>query len=484
MKKFLLLILALAMMLTVFACAGGDNKKDPGKVPQSSEDEYPVPEKDWGGRDYRIGMIEGYQVEFFTMLDDPNDPIDYALWLRNNTVESLFNVEISPEYTGGTGNHGHVEILEQNILSGDDMYDVTTSYLMSSGRLVMSGCLLDWNQQEYTNLDADYWVSSINDNFEIEGHVYNAAGATNVTTILYCYGVFMNRTLGGELYTDNSRETLIVDEVFDKIRNGEWTIDYFHNVVAGVYEDIDQENGHSAFDQYGFNGETKTNIDIFNFAFDLPMIETQDTDELVEFVYNKTRASLACDKLKDLYWNNTGSLVNGDYIGNFTQGRCLFTTGVLEDCFKFFRDSMEDDYIILPYPKLDEEQSNYYTGTMDNQYVLGLPSSCADPDFASFVTEAMNYEAEKHMVPAYLQESLQGKFATDEVALEMLDYLMEGRRQDFGTLFQDSLDNICVWLRWVVADKGNLYEYIDEREDYLKNFLIPAIVEEYRNSAQ
>lgn len=483
MKKLLAFLLVIVTVLTLFACSGGKkpNKKPAGDGTTTSPEgeTYPLPEEDFDGKEFRIGMIEGYQIEFYTMLEDESDPIDYALYQRNKAVEDRFNTYITPVYTGGTGYTGHVDIILNSIMSDTDEYDLTSTYTFASGNLVMSGALNDWASQKYTNLDASYWVGSINDNFSIEGHIYTAVGDTNVTSIIYTYGVLMNRTLGSRLKLDNG-ET-ITDSVFDTIRNEEWTIDYFNDVVASVYQDIDDENGKSHGDLFGLNCETLTNVDMYNFAFDLPMIDNKG-EELLEFVYNKEKASAVTEKILDLYWNNPGTLVNGDYVGNFPAGRALFITCVLEDCFRFFRE-MEDDYIILPYPMFNTDQEDYYTGLLGDHYVLGMPVTCADPDFASFITEALNIEAERYMVPAYYEQSLQGKFATDETSLEMLQLLMDGRREDFGTLFQANLDNVSCWLRWVVQTKENgMFQYIDERTEFMGN-LLGNIIDKYREGA-
>lgn len=483
MKKLLALIIALITVFSLAACTNGSKgNNNGGNKPQTTpdaEETYPLPEADFDAKDFRIGMIEGYQIEFYTMLEDESDPIDYALYQRNKTVEDRFNVTITPVYTGGTGYTGHVDIILNSIMSDTDEYDLTSTYTFASGNLVMSGALRDWASQKYTNLDASYWVGSINDNFSIEDHIYTAVGDTNVTSIIYTYGILMNRTLGNKLKVANG--TNITDDVFATIRDEEWTIDYFNNVVAGVYQDIDDEPGKSHNDLFGLNCETLTNVDMYNFAFDLPMIDNKG-EELLEFVYNKEKASTVTEKILDLYWNNQGTLVNGDYVGNFPAGRALFITCVLEDCFRFFRN-MEDDYIILPYPMLDENQDDYYTGMLGDHYVLGMPVTCADPDFASFVTEAINIEAERYMVPAYYEQSLQGKFATDETSLEMLQLLMDGRREDFGSLFQANLDNVSCWLRWVVQSKENgMFQYIDERAEYMDS-LLSKIIDKYREGA-
>ena len=71
---------------------------------------------------------------------------------------------------------------------------------------------------------------------------------------------------------------------------------------------------------------------------------------------------------------------------------------------------------------------------------------------------------------------------TDET-IEMLNILMNGRTADFGTLFQNNLDNISCWFRWIVASKENTSaSYVAERKDYIE-MLTAAIVTKYREGA-
>ncbi|OLA56533.1 MAG: hypothetical protein BHW37_05640 [Firmicutes bacterium CAG:272_52_7] len=145
--------------------------------------------------------------------------------------------------------------------------------------------------------------------------------------------------------------------------------------------------------------------------------------------------------------------------------------------------NMRDDYTILPYPKFNEDQKEYLTGMMDNYMVIGIPISERDTDFVSLVTEALNYEAERILYPAYYDDALQNKYRRDDETIEMLNILMNGRTADFGTLFQNNLDNISCWFRWIVASKENTSaSYVAERKDYIE-MLTAAIVTKYREGA-
>lgn len=482
MKKLIILVLSLAMILSVFACSKNNGKKPSGTTDDqtttpeaTTEEKYPLPIEDFGGADYRVSiMSEGTTKEFFAMEDSEVATVS-ALFRRNMAVQDLYSVEITPVITGATGLFGHTTAIVNSILSDTDEYDLVTAYAFAAGPLIMNTCLLDLKAQNNINLDASYWLKEVNDKFVIEDHLYTAVGDTSVYALLYTYAMMFNRSKG-----DSAK---ITAEVFEKIDNKEWTIDYFNTLVSGFYSDIDDETGRSANDFYGFQGETLTNLDNYSFAFDIPMMDNSGkNDKVLEFVYGGERLAAAVDKVNTLYWENNGSYVEGDHIYGFTQGRAMFATILLNDCFSYLKD-MDDAYVIIPYPMLDEKQDGYRTGMMDNYHVMGIAKTTPAPDMVALITEALNYEAEKTLYPVYFEESLQSKYVRDERTVEMLNVLLDGRTADFGTLLQNNLDNISIWFRWMIQNKdrdsttyvGNYYESVTAK--------VEAVVDKYREGA-
>lgn len=487
--KLVLLLLAVVFAFTAVACSNNGDKpgKNTGNVSGDAsgstsdtdavtEAPYPLEIVDYKGRDFRVALFSTTDtVEFFVMDGESGDSLDAALYKRNSIVESRYNVTIEPVFTNGEGLFGHTNIIADSILGDEDAYDLITSFSFAAGPLIMNCTLLDWNQQKYTDLEASYWTKSINDKFEIDGHIYTAVGDTNIYALMYTQAMMFNRTAG-----DNEK---ITDDVFKAIKNGTWTIDYFNSLVANIYKDIDGDPGRTAGDYYGFQGECLTNLDAYQFAFDIPMTDNKNAgDAGIEFVFNGEKLHNAVDKVIKLYWNTEGSYVEGDNVGAFVNGNAVFSTILINDCFTTFRN-MRDHYTILPMPKYDENQTEYLTGIMDNYKVIGIPISVRDADFCSLITEALNYEAERILWPAYYEDALQTKYKNDEETVEMLDILMNGRTADFGTLCQNNLDNISVWFRWIVASGENTAaSYVAEREAMVKMYL-EAIVNKYREAA-
>lgn len=475
MKKLFIILLAFATLLTAVACSGNGNDNSNTNPQQSEDEDYPLPIVNYNGAEFRVSLMHSGAGHEFYIESDSTSPTESALYRRNVTVQDRYSVKITPVITGGKGEFGHTTAIVNTILAEEDDYDLVTSYAFAAGPLIMNTCLLDLGGMENINLDASYWVKDINDKFIIEDHLYTAVGDTSVFSLMYTYAMMFNRSKG-DAYE-------ITEEVFEKIDNMEWTIDYFSTLVSGIHDDIDNVPGKSYDDFYGFRAETETNLDNYNFAFDIPMMDNSaENESVVEFVYGGERLAKAVDKIVDLYWSNSGSVVSGDHIAAFTQGKAMFSTILLNDCFTYLKN-MEDDYIILPYPMLDDTQDGYRTGMMDNYHVMGIPKTVTNVDMVSLITEALNYEGEKTLYKVYFEESLQGKFVRDERTIEMLNILLEGRTADFGTLIQKNVDNVSVWFRWMVQQKNkDTVGFIDYYYDSVTAKL-EAVIDKYREGA-
>ncbi len=96
---------------------------------------------------------------------------------------------------------------------------------------------------------------------------------------------------------------------------------------------------------------------------------------------------------------------------------------------------MEFDYGIIPYPKWDEAQPKYYTSVDGSHEGLVVLKSIQEHEFVGIISEALNAESWKRVVPAYYDISLKYKGARDEQSVAMLDLIVEGRIFDFGYVY-------------------------------------------------
>ena len=408
-----------------------------------------LPEKDFGGKDFRISTKRGMMYEIDEE-EETGDIIEDALYARNRRIEERFNIKIVPVITEAGDGNTHVNEVRQSIMAADDAFDLSATYVFTTGPLVTDGCFLNWLNMPYNDLSKPWWIGGVNDKFRVGDAIYAATGDMCVSTLKLTYGVFYNRTRGAD-YDLN-------ETIYDTIREGKWTIDKFIEMTRDVYVDVNGDGERNNTDFYGFTAEKATNLDVYTFAYDIPLVKNNE-DGVPELAINTPKTIEAVEKVNKLYWDGVGSYIPEDYmepIHMFRNGNALFTTTYLTQAFSTFRD-MTDDYSILPYPKWDEAQEKYMTGAMDNYSVLGIPVTVSDLEMVSLITESLNIESYKTLFPTYYEQALQSKYARDAESIEMIDILMAGRNFDFCTLFSSTIIGIPFMVRELVAGKSTAF---------------------------
>jgi hypothetical protein len=115
---------------------------------------------------------------------------------------------------------------------------------------------------------------------------------------------------------------------------------------------------------------------------------------------NNDHTIQSIDKVLELFASPSDTILSSDWEGKtenpgpvaqyvFNDGRALFSAG---NTFSY--RSSDFDSGILPYPKYDEKQENYYT-LADNYYsmMFSIPSVCPDPNFSGFMLEVLSSES-------------------------------------------------------------------------------------------
>lgn len=96
---------------------------------------------------------------------------------------------------------------------------------------------------------------------------------------------------------------------------------------------------------------------------------------------------------------------------------------------------MENDYGILPYPKWDEAQTEYYTMVDGSHDILAVPITATNLERTGIITEALSAESYKRVIPAYYETALKTKYARDDESVQMLDMIANSRVFDIGYVY-------------------------------------------------
>ena len=150
-------------------------------------------------------------------------------------------------------------------------------------------------------------------------------------------------------------------------------------------------------------------------------------------------------KYPHLYYNKGKMAYEIDPNGLFENGQALFHTQGMPHTIEQLR-TMEDDFGILPLPKKDEAQSQYYSSSY-GAVVCGLPRTIAADRLENFgiLMETINKMTYTDILPEYKEVLLKSKYSRNAGSAEMIDIVFDSLFFDPGiVLWSGSLSDKIV----------------------------------------
>lgn len=437
MKKYLTLAIMAALMLSAFSCgSGGEGKDSSTSAPDSTGEETTapeetdgLPEKDMDKFELKIVHFDGNWLSWaLTKLDaesETGDRLNDAIYKRNRNMEERFNCEINV-----TGKETiTASDIQSEIMAGDSNYDVWFMY--DNWTLGAVEYLLPWEELPYINLDREWWNPSATEVFNLEGKTYAAAGNYSLSVLSRASGFAFNK----DIYNKMNRS----ENIYDLAREGKWTIDVMYDTAKNAYIDLDGDSSMNENDQYGISGSWKETFWRFLSGSDVRFISKDSNSDPVfdlqknETAINKMLKIFDLFTEKGIYYNpqtkDVHSVQDSEEI--FADGRLLFKTVNLFD-LEALR-TCDIDIGILPCPKYDENQENYYAPSFGAEISVLLKTLPEErKENVGMLLEALAYDTNANILPEYKEVLLKTKLARDNESEEMIDIIINSISFDFG----------------------------------------------------
>ncbi len=473
MKKTLIraLLLALVIAMLVPTVLAGCNSKPSDTSTKEGEGEsetdenktltdlFPFIKTDLKETDY--SSVNGGK---FTILyqgpDDPlysheiyikdgeksTDKIDFAIYQRNSAAQEFFNIKF--DFQAASGSAHSAEVIQKARSAsgaGDNAYQVV---IASHGgdytpHAMEGGVFLNLKNIPNLDLNKGYWAKFVNDNAEVSGAIFGVTGSISLNLYQELYVCFFNSSLCSTYGIDPKS---LYQTVLDK----KWTLDYLINMTKEIYNDTNG-NGFDKEDVYGY-GLVLASMDAMWSSCDISLANTNKSGSL-KLNVDLTKVGATLRKMNNFVWSQKGVICldneNGDssatgtgktvFEGGGAQmvatGRTLFANDRL---YNVTIDEMKNckDYGILPYPKYDLKQKQYYTGARDHYtvHMVLLPAKQM-VDVCGAVLEYLAYNSHNYVMPKYYVEVLSGRFTRDPESIEMLNIIFQNVKMDSGYIF-------------------------------------------------
>jgi len=452
MRSFISIVLTIIMLLSFVACSGGstDQPQDTtlsGDTTASKPQNDIVYEEDDLPDDLRF---DGETVKFLivkTGVHDlfaeelSSDIVNDSIYNRENFVEERLGVELEPMYIDPmTGGDFEKEIEKQHA-SDEDMYQLLGYSTFAFTRFVFMNYFHDLYGVNYIDLEKPWWSQTFNNEAEIKDSLYVTTGSLSLSLARSMFAIFYNKNVADE-YAASIPE---LGDLYGLVDSGDWTFDKFHELGSTIYEDNNGDTTADEEDRFGLGFSSGIGIDFFWSSFDINLLSPTD-DGWFESDIPTEKLYTSLEKMNTLLFDTPGCFDAGygdeklDTLSTMLAGdNLLFMNNTLDAIETTTLRNMQSDYGILPTPKFNEAQDNYYTYAHDSYTSFAIPKTNRNPDVAGAVLEAMASYAYRETEPAYLNTALKGKYMSDPQSRKMLDLVVDGFKVDAAWIYLETL---------------------------------------------
>ncbi len=447
-RKGISLLLLAAMAVTVLAACGGEaGPETPAAETQpavTSEEavettappEYTAPDVDYEGKEFKFSA-------WFT--DSPNwvatsyceaipgeqngDIINDAIYMRARDTEEALGVTIV-----GTPWKASADITKP-ALAGDHFADTVLVGGGTAKGLLNQNLLIDLKTIDTLDLSKSWWDQGSVDGFSIGGKLYFAAGEI---------GTFGNLAVFCSYYNKGMGENYNLENPYEMVRNGVWTIDKMREMATVVVRDVNGDGTMGKEDVFGY--ESEPGIGIVLLRSGGVKVTTKDKDDLPALTVNTERAASLVEKFVPLCRDKSITLYSQDFSSGYKNVfRQFITEKFIADELLFVNNwlcvalelrNMDSDFGILPPAKFDEQQDDYIVPSSESwtNYAAVLITE-TDTDFTGYVMDALGHFGKEHIYTALIETTITNKALRDTDTEEMLDIIYNKRSYDLAALY-------------------------------------------------
>jgi len=456
MKKFVsgavLFVLFLTLIFVIFSCtpksqsdintnttdaSSADTQESNTAENQTTQEariKPDLPDVTFKGYEFKI-MYRGPDSGVWECKDvyseaENGDAINDAVYLRNKTVEDRYNIKIK----GIPASYNTISAagIKKSVQAGSNDYDAIMLRQAELPALVTSGFLYDISKMPYIDLNKPWWDKNIAEQLSIDNKVFATTGALLISSNNACNVIFFNK----KLIKDFS-----LDDPYKLVGDNLWNMNKFAEMCKNISADLNNDGVFDENDRYGCIVRADTSPAMYYAAGS----QTTDKDDngipAISFGGEKDYAVL--NRIIGLLADKTTVMLDGNFTGLliekpnlllecFANNQGLFYSDFLQSAEYMRGNLIKFEFGILPMPKYDENQSDYYSfAESSNVSLLTIPVTSVSNNESlkrtGVILEAMAAESEYTLKLEFYKNALRGYIYSDSESSEMLDKIIKNK---------------------------------------------------------
>ena len=435
MKKILLLFMCLCLLLSIVGCSNDVPSTTEPDVPETDEDvdntiSCPLPELDFEDESVVIHVRGDADAIAEIGLEDEGTLMSSTLYERTLATEERLGVLIEiAQGNSWDAYNSTIGALRGSISSGLGEYDIIAGWSPRIPVLAAEGYFHDVNTFDYIDSTASWWSQSANEAMTLNNKLYMLTGDIAASYMDNCMAVIFNQPLAESYGYDYST-------FYSVVKAGEWTMEYLYTLSKDAYQDA---NGNDIRDDADFFGilTSPPRCDCFWDSCDISIIK-KDEDGKPTLAFDTEKIQSVYDLVQKLMVENTGALLYGvgpNISVQFDSGRVLFLIQELKTLATF--TGMQDDYGVLPVPKFDTTQTEYYTDVWSDMSLWGVPIDAKNSEKSAAVLTSLAYDSHVEVIEIHYEVLLKHRYVRDSESGEMIDLIYNSVSLDFDNIWNE-----------------------------------------------
>jgi len=224
-----------------------------------------LPEMDFDGQKFRVLTYNSAENYIATPEAQEGDVVEDAVFERNKKIEERFGVTI--DVYSKVSHRETGTLLEQTVRSADDAYEIYAGHAIVSGGNAVNDMFLNWYDIDHVDFTRPWWNQNSVEALTLNDIMFLVPSYFTSTVIGATYCMFYNKVIA---------ENNNLDNIYDIVNNGEWTLDKLITTVQDSYRDLNGNSKVDPNDAYGLGISAMSPAVTFTWAFDMEILNIDE----------------------------------------------------------------------------------------------------------------------------------------------------------------------------------------------------------------
>ena len=383
---------------------------------------------------------------------ETGDMINDEVYNRNIKMEESFNIKFDFIKSASKEDSQRTIVAEFESGGSSDL-DIVSNYAYYSTSAALRDCYANLHDIDTMDVSHPWWNQTYVEAATIKDQLYFIVGDLNLSVVDRSLAIYYNANLANDYQIGN---------LYDVVLDGQWTIDLLLQYTKDTWVDTNQSGTIDLPDQIGIISILGSEAyDGFLSAFGIDIL-AKDSSGNLEIIWDTEKVSNAIDYQITLFSENNGAFLHSNHTelcNKFTNNEALFWlyTIYASSATNQALRNMDSTYGLLPIPKYNADQDNYYTTAQDAYSIMSVMATSRQLSTVGTVFEEWNYLSYMDILPVYCEVVMKTRYLNDVESGMIFDLILDSIKFDTGMVYGSEIESIATSTRAIVKSGNNTF---------------------------